>query len=370
MTISNSGMTVTSMLVALALTSITAVFGTRLVIDQLSLANSVIIMSKGESIFRFYSALVLDSNAWQATLNGNTTLRDYVKKYDVSSSPTKHNLNLRDAIGNIMIPSGGMTLKNEVVYDPAITNGWWEIELSWVKMGKGSVDLILELCLNKATFQSAPENLGRKNIANAFGFLCSNKKRTTRIRYSENSVQLPATTCGAQGKAVMAISPHSAPNSRVVTCSTYELVNSNRWCTSSRNLVFAISSGVGSCTVQRTGVHNVSCTGGRHVQVESSGLRCSVSSFLVKRSEARCYGNEVVCGFKSNMGVECCKAKGPRGAQGERGDPSTDKGDDGDRGNRGPKGDPGTDAEPSTIVGPPGTPGVAGNDATGTNCSL
>ena len=362
MTTSNSGMTVTSMLVALALTSVTAVFGTRLVIDQLSLANSVIIMSKGESIFRFYSALVLDSDAWQATLNGNTTLRDYVKKYDVSSSSTKHALDLRDAMGNIMIPSGGMALKNEVVYNPAITGGWWEVELSWVKMGKGSVDLILELCLNKTNFQSAPENLGRKNIANAFGFLCSNKKRTTRIRYSENSVQLPATTCGAQGKAVMAISTHNAPNSRVVTCSTHELVNSNRRC-GGRKLVFAISSGVGSCTVQRTGVHNVSCTGGRHVQVESSGLRCSVNSFLVNRSGSKCGAGSVVCGFNSDMTVQCCSATGPEGAQGPRGVASNFKGETGDRGNRGPKGEDGADAEPSTIVGPPGTSGLEGNDA-------
>ena len=366
----NSGMTLTSMLVALALTSVTAVFGTRLVIDQLSLANSVIIMSKGESIFRFYSALVLDSDAWQATLNGDTDLKDYVKRHDVSppAPNNKISLTLRDAIGNVMIPSSGMKLKDEIVYN-STPDGWWEVELSWVKMGRGSVDLILELCLNKATFQSAPENLGRQNIANAFGFLCPNKKRTTRIRYSENSVQLPTTTCGAQGKAVRAISTHSAPNSRFVTCSTYELVNSNQRC-AGRKLVFAISSGVGSCTVNRTGVYDTGspCQNGAHIQVESTGIACSSNSFLVNLSGTRCYGDEVVCGFNSDMTVQCCKTKGPDGAQGERGAPSNDKGPDGDQGDQGPKGDPGNDAETSTIKGPKGERGPRGIAGVGTQC--
>ena len=355
----NSGMTLTSVIVALALTSVTAVFGTRLVIDQLSLANTAILMNKGESIFRFYSALMLDSDAWQATLDGDVELRRYVKGHDTSTPfpNNKINVALRDVVGNVVIPEGGAKLKDATIGD--ISGGWWEVDFFWTKMGKGSVDLILELCLNQTTFRNASENVGRKNIANAFGFLCSNKKRTTRVRYSENSVQVPATSCGGRGKAIVSISLHSASSSRLVTCSDYKLVNPNLSC-SGRTLVHSISSGVGSCTSGRTGINNKSCAAGSHVRISSTGATCSNSVF-VKKSQARCFGSDAVCGFDSSHGVQCCPTTGPRGPQGKRGKkgldgprgligdkrkgPKGDKqrlpGDKGDQGDSGPKGDRG-----------------------------
>lgn len=365
----NSGMTLTSVLVALALTSVTAVFGTRLVIDQLSLANTAIIMNKGESVFRFFSAIMLDSDAWQSTLDGDIELRRYVKGHD-TSSPTpnsKISVALRDAAGNVVIPAGGAKLKDAVIGDT--TGGWWEIEFFWTKMGRGSVDLILELCLNQATFRSASENLGRQNVANAFRYLCSGtERRRTRVHYSENSVQVPATSCGGKGKALVSIALHSdgtVANSRAVTCSAYKLVNPNLNC-SNRTLVHSISSGTGTCTSGRTGINDKSCAAGTHIKIQSSGATCSNSVF-VNATKTNCIGDPdgpAVCGFDSNHRVQCCKAVGPQGPQGKRGK-TGEKGPPGGKGPKGRKGLKGDDeTRISTVRGPPGLQG----DSVGTSC--
>ena len=359
-----SGMTLTSVLVALALTSITAVFGTRLVLDQLSLANTAIIMSKGESIFRFYSALILDSDVWRATLNGDNALSNYVKGHVIASSTTMNDVALRDIGGNIVIPSGGMKIKDKIVAgSSAESGGWWEIKLSWIKMGRGSVDLKLEFCLNKTAFRNAPENIGRTNIANAFRYLCSKNKRTTRIRYSENSVQT-SPNCAAQGKAIKYISLHSGAPSRIITCSTPKLVNTNLGTCPNRSHVFAIKGGTRSCTsgsTIRTGVHAESCSGGKHIQVTSSGVTCSSNSFLVNINVTKCGIGKVVCGFNSDMTVQCCSAKGPDGVQGKRGK----EGQEGPTGHIGPlvKGPVGV------IEGDPGPRGRQLNGPTGRNAT-
>ena len=371
---SSSGMTLTSIMVALAIPSVTAVFGTRIITDQFTVTNTIALMDKGEAIFRFYSSLVLDSDAWQETLNRNTALKKYVKSHNISIDPssTRNSVALYDSVGNVMLQSGRAKLKDEILGN--VTGGWWEIEASWKKMGRGSVDLILELCLNKTTFKNDPKNDGKKNIANTFKFFCPNKKRITRVRYSENSVQVPATTCGGQGKAIIKISRHSASSSRVVTCSTYKLVNTALTCPN-RTLVYAIRSGSGRCSLNRTGVFAQSCSGGRHIQVSTSGVRCSSNSFLLNTSRTRCdvdrWGNPangVVCGFDSQRRVQCCSSRGPRGAQGYRGLTGIQgiqgpQGYQGYRGYRGP-----TETRISTIVGPRGARGPKGEPATGRGC--
>ena len=102
-------------------------------------------------------------------------------------SSNNNNTSLVDIAGNQLIPSGGGSLKDDMIGHT--TGGWWKLGLYWQKKGRGSVDLVLELCLDKSTFQGATENIGRKNIADSYRYLCP-QKRTFRIRYSENSVQV------------------------------------------------------------------------------------------------------------------------------------------------------------------------------------
>ena len=356
---STNGLTLTSILVALALSGIVAVFSTRMVTDQMALANTAVLLAKGDSVFRFFNGIISDSDVWEKTLehSSNSSLKTYVKGHgtSVDSSSTRNTLTLIDHLNKVVIPSGGVKLKDTISTN--VTGGWWDVKLSWIKMGHGSVDLIFELCLDKTNFQSAPENDGRKAIANSFGYLCP-KKREARIRYSENS--LKATNCG--GKAVVAVNHHSHPNSRRVTCSTYNLINPTLSC-GDRTFVHEVGSGIGVCASGRVGAQPITCYNGSFVQINRDGtLSCSSDRFLVKKSQSSCPHPYVVCGFNSSRGVQCCNSTGPTGAQGprgiigDRGPPGfngrkgadgpkgyaqTIKGPVGFRGRRGPKGEPG-----------------------------
>ena len=374
----NRGLTLSSLLVAVALSGVVAVFGTRMIVNQMTLANTAEIMDKGESIFRFYKSLLLDTDVWNKTLDANTSLKNYVKGHDTSYSSSNNNTSLVDVAGNQLIPSGGGSLKDDMIGHT--TGGWWKLGLYWQKKGRGSVDLVLELCLDKSIFQGATENIGRKNIADSYRYLCP-QKRTFRIRYSENSVQ--ASPCQADGKAIVRINRHSINNSRLITCSGQKLVNtsvkqnssqSGRECLN-ENFVGSIGAGSASCVTGRTGVNARYCYNGSFVQINSDGTtHCSSDRFLVNRYGASCphsrsiSGNgEVVCGFNSDMTVRCCPSKGPDGVQGLR---SGNQGPTGLRGPFtkgpiGPKGHPPRD--PPAIPnekGDTGDPGPTGDSGT------
>ena len=316
--VDNRGMTLTSIMVAVALSSIIAVFGTRMITDQLTLANTAVLIAKGDSVFRFFSGLVMDSDIWEKTLDNDSGLKNYVKGHTTSTS-SKTRTKMVDINGKTLIPSTGATLKDAI--SSSVSGGWWKVDLFWEGKGKGTVDMILELCLSKTAFQNDPKNDGKKAIANSFAFLCEkNKKKTMRIRYSEQSLQ--ARSCN--GRAVVAIDRHSASTSRQVRCSSYRLVNTNQQCANG-TFLNKIQSGSGECATGRTGVDPTTCRRGSFLQVLSNGTtRCSTAKLLVKRNEGRCPASggspehDVVCGFESDMSVRCCKSKGEKGVQGQR----------------------------------------------------
>ena len=336
----NDGLTLTSILVAVALMGVTAVFGTRLVVDQFTLANTIRIADQGESIFRFYRAIMMDGDAWSQTISRNTNLKTYVEQHGAGTSTTEHSISLHSATGTQLIPSLGARFKDNITAnDPA---GWWKVDLSWQQMGRGSIDLILKVCLDYPAFVADLENDGRKNLASSYRFRCPTptctssttpkcQVKTTRLRYSENSV-MAGSTCN--DKAIIAIGHHGVSDyrqSRKVTCSTHKLIKTGTSC-SNGDFIGRIETGHGHCQGGRTGVRAITCTNGRFVIIDSSGnVRCS-SSRLVHTSRTSCPGHQVVCGFDNHMRVQCCKSVGPRGVQGPRGDP----GPRGQKGRTGP----------------------------------
>ena len=361
------GLTLVSLLVATGLSGVVAVFGVKLITNQMSIANTAEVADKGEAIFRFYKSVLLDSEAWDQILDRNSNIKTYVKGHDTSSS-VKTGASLRDAGGNELIPSAGAKLKDGVgTTDP---NGWWEVGFFWEGKGRGSVDLILELCLNKTTFQSASENKGRTDIVNSFKHLCPTK-RTTRIRYSENSVQ--SSLCQSQGKAIVSVSRFTDNQSRKITCSGQKLIKTNRFC-GNQTFVGSVSGGFGHCASRRTGVRNMSpCRNGSFLQMLSNGnIRCSNDSslqhrnksFLINTQRASCLSEpyingapQVVCGFTTDMRVLCCRSKGDRGAQGPRGI----DGGPGQKGRTGLRGPQGFQGDPQRDIGPKGAKGATGD---------
>ena len=237
------GLTLTSLMVAVALSGVLAVAGTRLVVNQMNTLRVLELKDKGDSIFEFYTNLLHDDKVWWCSLydyestitpataktvhTPNKAMRDCVLAQVAScdSSGTMRligpdcqikftevgtrNFNAGDyRPGTIFIPPREKFLKDSVMTEAS--GGWWGVKVTWEDKGNRAVDLILTQTLNEERWESA---------ATGKRYLPELQNREFRIRRSTNYVPSNSDTT----KAVTKIALHTA--SRLVSHHNDPLVN-------------------------------------------------------------------------------------------------------------------------------------------------
>lgn len=243
-----SGLTLTSIMVAVGLSGVLAVAGVRLVVNQANALRVMELIDKGDAIYKFYSNLLHDDKVWWCSLYDgawagsifaatNSALHDCVlangscsgsgtitlKGPDCSFSPRKFRhvsrsgakLDLRNFSSSsvVFIPSGGKTLRDSLTRDDS--SGWWEISLSWEHMGSRAVDLVFTQSFDADKWMSAPA-AGKRYLPQL------NYPRELRVRRSANYIP-----DGCSGAAVTSIALHTV--GRNVTCSGGLASGDCRW---------------------------------------------------------------------------------------------------------------------------------------------
>lgn len=175
------GLTLTSLMVAVALSGVLAVAGTRLVVNQMNTLRVMELREKGDSIFRFYSNLLHDDKVWWCTLydgtpaaaTPNKAMRDCVLGGATCPSGEQAmrlmgpdctikftDRGTRDfstgnfTVGTEFIGTGGKSLKDSAMQ--AASGGWWNVKITWEHRSNRAVDLILTQTFNKSRWQNAP----------------------------------------------------------------------------------------------------------------------------------------------------------------------------------------------------------------------
>lgn len=234
----NHGLTLTSLIVAVALSGILAVVGVRMTGNQMNTLRVMELRDKGDSIFRFYSNLLHDDKAWWCTLydgtpstaTPNKAMRDCVLG-QVTTCASSGTLRLmgpdcqikftpqgaRDfsagnfTVGTIFIPAAGKSLKESALEEDS--GGWWNVKVTWEsKSNTKAVDLILTQTFTESRWQSAPST-GKRYTPEL------DYPRTLKVRRSANYVPSDSDTT----KAITAIARHTA--ARSITRHTSPLVD-------------------------------------------------------------------------------------------------------------------------------------------------
>ena len=207
------GLTLFGTMVAVALSGVVAVLATELATNQLALAKIEELYDKRQAILKFYTDLLDNEEVIKCTIAGNTGLQEYIKKYQTSSAVNAAKLVPPSCSGSL-IPASGMYL-GESISIPT-PDGWWQLDFSWQGKGKGTIDFIVELCLDRSKYEATYPTVTIPPLQ----WECPDQK-TVRVRYSENSIAAGEKDCTP--KAVVDIALHTV--GRAVTCSTHPLVN-------------------------------------------------------------------------------------------------------------------------------------------------
>ena len=348
------GMTLTSLLLAVALSGIIAVFGGRLIVNQMFMAATAELIDKGNSIMQFYLNAIRDSEVWRCTMfdTANTGFKAYILGGSTSYSPS-NGVNLRGPDCQWHDPRSHPTLtssnrgydllpKNAYKYigdsisgaDVGATNGWWRLKLE-VKSagGRGDVDLILNLCLQETVYTNKHE--GQAQVPKAYKHKCVTNDSTSlkrRVRYSENAIK---NDCSQ--KAIISVTDRRGPGVIGVSCDPHSTL-----------LQFNISSVADhklspqglNRQADRQGIKPITCTNRHPIDgtTTTGDLTCSSNRALVESltmlpdasaGSALCGKDnggtgmdKVLCGF-TNMGKAiCCTPKGPKGPKGLKGCPA------------------------------------------------
>ena len=264
------GLTLTSIMVAVALSGVLAVAGVRLVVNQMNALRVMELIDKGDTIFKFYSNLLHDDQVWwctlyhdiegSATTHINKNMRECVFSVDSSKCKSaEQNLELRGpdcefkepVVGGktkrrfkyedhevggrdfyyqgagkaknftssptTFIPSGGKPLKDSVI--KSASGGWWNVKLTWKDATSGggttghAVDLILTQTFDANKWMTVPTG-GKRYLPQL------NYPRQLRMRRSANYIDYGSRDCGDY--AVTAIALHTA--NRTVSCHDTPLV--------------------------------------------------------------------------------------------------------------------------------------------------
>ena len=243
------GMTLASVLVAVALTSALAVVASKLVSNQAKLNKIMTLTDQRDMITRFYSALLHNRVVWRCTLydSNNRHLLEYISDTTNSLANDKFELRTPDCkfkerVGSLTTPAGDTTsgieelhtltaahgsgdhyrsssaffatnpmhLKESLTTHDA--DGWWIVELTADPIAKGSVDLVLTVTFDHAKYKTAHANFDPPDIRDVV---------TYKVRKGDPNVEGVSEDCADH--AVVAIDD-LATGIRNITCSEDPLV--------------------------------------------------------------------------------------------------------------------------------------------------
>ena len=236
------GMTLTSVLVAVALTSALAMATAKLISNQAKMNKIMTLTDQRDMITRFYSALMHNRVVWQCTLydTSNSALLDEISG---TTKPPNRSVELRtpdckfketaDASGKgIKIEelreltathgsgdhyrSSGKFFStaadNSVLLGQSLTEpdtgGWWKVSLTTVGIAKGSVDLTLTVEFDLAKYKAAHAGFDPPNIR---------ETTTYKVRKGDPNIENMEEDCAIS--AVVAIDDLDS-GVRGVTCSS------------------------------------------------------------------------------------------------------------------------------------------------------
>ena len=372
------GMTLTSLLLAVALSGIIAVFGGRLIVNQMFMAATAELIDKGDAVMHFYLNALRDREVWRCTMFD--TDNENFKKFVLGNRSSVAQVNLRgpncdwhdwrshpnltDAPGfkrgDDLLPKSPAYkyIGDSIAKKTTATNGWWKLKLE-VKSGggKGDVDLELKLCLQETVYTDKHE--GQAQVPRSYKYKCPpttppnppGEYMIRRVRYSENAIKKD----NCSGKAIISVGDRTTP--RIINCSSASLIRINPTAEPPYELDplrqrtdrQAIKP---STCIGRDNLHNIT---DRHPVIGTDGsgnLTCATNRVLLHSLGAGTDGDNgasggslcghetvigkdwwgrpvtynldlVVCGINDNGTIRCCSRKGPKGPNGLRGCPAS-----------------------------------------------
>ena len=337
------GMTLTSILVAVALSGIIAVFGGRLVVNQMFMVATASLIDRGNTIMQFYLNVLRDREVWRCTMfdTANTNFKDFVlgngvavtgielrgpncAQHDWRSHPT---LTADSDRGDLLLPKNADKFIGDSIANKATSPsaGWWKIRIEVVQRGgRGDVDLVLKLCLDETKFND--NHRKRRQIPRAYKFRCGVKNQERRVRYSENAIK---NDCS--GRAVTGIGDRSGAGIISVDCTSsplllrfsansvaeYKLAPDGLNRSSDRQAIKPIPT-----PSKRHPIVGINTTGELTIGTDRALVRALASNAMLCGKDNNGTGmDKVLCGF-TDMGEKiCCTPKGPKGPKGLKGCP-------------------------------------------------
>ena len=207
------GLTLISMLVAIGLTGVVAVTSVTLINNQMTAKKVLEIIDKRSAIVNFYSNIMRDGDVWKCTLNHktggsftNADLRNYVINLNTFVGSGGVTIVAPDC-ATVLVAATGKMLGDSITAEDA--NGWWTIAITWQGMGKGGVDISLEVSLDKDRFD-AQHSFKLKQLI---------KNQTIKVHHSENTTQGNSCEGSDYEEAVTGINLHTAADNRKINCS-------------------------------------------------------------------------------------------------------------------------------------------------------
>lgn len=207
------GISIIAVLVAIGLTGAIAGGVMKLIHNQLAATKLVEIIDKRNDILNFYSELLRDDSVWQCMLNyktgsdfTNADLRDYVVNLSTSVTNGGAAVIATDC-ATVLVEATGLTLGDSII--EADTNGWWTVQVTWQGVGKGAVDLTLEVSIDRSKFNAQHSSKVNQPI----------KSQTIKVHRSENATQGSCRGSDYE-EAVISIALHTAANNRMISCSS------------------------------------------------------------------------------------------------------------------------------------------------------
>ena len=367
----HTGMTITSVLVAVALTSALAVATAKLISNQAKLNKIMTLTDQRDMIVRFYSALMHNRLAWRCTLYDpqNSALLAYITNTTASFSGNvelrtpdckfKENFNTTGTakgIEELLVLTGThgsgdhyrssdafFDTNNPVMLGDSLTehnnDGWWQVRLTGSAIAKGSIDLTLAVEFDEVKYKAKHGGFDPPDIRDTVVY---------KVRKGDPNIQDVKSTC-ADNEAITAID--DLRSDRGVTCSDDFLVDvPNIKPGAKGNFLHTLADGadlsarVGSAsgTEGRTGlllsneypfaIHNITAQGDyRHTNV--SGQRGVLGSHCMEEDTSlnTDYVLHSIAGSPGTLTYGCSYNRGPKGRQGLPGP----LGHEGDRGPRG-----------------------------------
>ena len=356
------GMTLTSLLLAVALSGIIAVFGGRLIVNQMFMAATAELIDKGDAVMQFYLNALRDREVWRCTIHdsSNTGFREYVFGTGVAVTgislrePRCQTLNptLNPAgqewqthptltgsnRSGELLPSGTAKYVGDSISGASVGSGdgWWKVELKVEPAGgRGDVDLVLNLCLQETVYTD--KHKGQAQVPRGYRYKCPTNL-TRRVRYSENAID---DDCAQ--KAIISVTDRRGAGVIDSTCSTSALLSFNANRTTINRIKHRLSPpGLGRPTnrqaikpiparnhhplIGTTGTGEV-IIGTNQVLLHSLGVgvgqgQTGGSLCGDELVDGRTL-NLVVCGINNDGTIRCCSRKGPKGPDGLKGCPAS-----------------------------------------------